>query len=281
MPRLFSQENESPAMRLVGLARLQVAALRLLGILTLVWMAVGSLRVVQYDFWWQLAEGDFLLRAGRLPDAPLASFAAPAAPFINEYPLYEALLALWHRLAGFGGLLAGFSALALAPFLLLLTYWWRSLTRAGSRVAFVGWLAIFCGWWCYYWRIQQRPELLGLFFVFAIGWWAARLSFGGSERRVGSRCASFECLAALLLFAAWANVHGSFWIGWGLLLLWCGQSIWERLEAKRPPEWLRFLGVPVAALLGMFAAPYGIDRVLLPFYQQADRAAVILSPEMR
>jgi hypothetical protein len=56
------------------------------------------------DFWWQLAEGQQMLATGRLTSEPLRAFGLPSTPFVNEYVLYEVLLAAGYSAAGMIGL---------------------------------------------------------------------------------------------------------------------------------------------------------------------------------
>ncbi len=264
--------------------RTQRRFLRILGILSLCWFALESLNVVQYDIWWQLVEGNFFWKTGHFPQTPPSSFAAPAQPYINEYVLYEAVLALWHKVVGWPGLWISFAAAALLPFAWGLAVWWRNLRRLSLRDAFGSWLLLMMGWWCYYWRIQQRPEFVGMLLVFGLTWWLLKQPAQPTakpERTLG------KALGLFLLFAAWTNIHGSFWIGLGILGLWAGQAMLQRLSPVENESrslgrrLLSPLALMCAAGLGTLINPYGIARVLLPLHQQADPVAIVLAPEMR
>jgi hypothetical protein len=79
----------------------------------IVLMSFGERRV---DLWWQLTDGLALLDWYHLPTAPLVAFGFPNQPFVDEYSLYEIVLALLFYLGGFTAIHAAFIAVYLLIF---------------------------------------------------------------------------------------------------------------------------------------------------------------------
>jgi len=77
-------------------------------------------------------------------------------------------------------------------------------------------------------------------------------------------------LAAPLLLLVWANVHGSFMFGLGMLWLWAGCRVAAEIPARGPGGALRGQAAPAAAALAATAAaalvnPFGVRNVITPF----------------
>ncbi len=62
-----------------------------------------------------------------------------------------------------------------------------------------------------------------------------------------------------VLFAVWANTHGGWLVGAGVLLLWCAGSL-----ATRTFPWPWLCGGAVLAIAGTLATPYGFGLWRLP-----------------
>lgn len=58
-----------------------------------------------------------------------------------------------------------------------------------------------------------------------------------------------------LIFIAWANMHGGWLVGFGVLGIWSAFELFESAET-RPPLWA-LIGVPLACLLATLINPYG------------------------
>jgi hypothetical protein len=66
------------------------------------------------DFWWQLSEGQEILAARSVNSPPLRAFGLPASPFVNEYIVYEAIIAVVHNAVGMVGLRIFFGIINIA-----------------------------------------------------------------------------------------------------------------------------------------------------------------------
>jgi hypothetical protein len=77
-------------------------------------------------------------------------------------------------------------------------------------------------------------------------------------------------LAIPLTIAAWANFHGSFMLGLGLLYVKCLLVAWRHFRTGSPPkpdmaEW--FFVASVSTILPGVFSPFGMENLLMPFRQ--------------
>ncbi|MGE3164327.1 MAG: hypothetical protein AB7O52_05445 [Planctomycetota bacterium] len=102
-------------------------------------------------------------------------------------------------------------------------------------------------------RLMLRPHMFSLILVFAV-WWV--LFVGRSRPRV--------LWFLPLLLASWANLHGSFYLGLGIVALGLGMAPGHRASARQ--RWL-ILAACAAALL---VTPHPIAGVLFPLTLTSD-----------
>jgi hypothetical protein len=117
------------------------------------------------DFWWQLLEGQEVLATGNLNGPLPRTFGLPASPFVNEYIVYEAIIALIHKAIGMGGLRVFFGFINVLPFVLVLGVG----LRYRSKVEFTDLLAGTAAFGLLYLRLSQRPEILGSALLILLG----------------------------------------------------------------------------------------------------------------
>lgn len=228
----------------------------LLAVLASVFLAGVILRVgVTPDFPWLQAAGAWILEHRRLPATDLFSWTAAERPWLLYQWGFEVALAAIDRLAGHAGVATVFAWAALAVYLI------GPLHVAARRapallVAAVGALvlAILSV------NLSIRPMIAtsaGLLLQHVVVTWVR----GG---RVGWRGG---CLALLLLYAVWANLHTGFVLGLGSLLLTLAGDWIERRwsEHGEPAGWSAPLRPPrvgalfAAAALGSLITPYGAN----------------------
>lgn len=171
-------------------------------ILGLGFLYLSSCRLWHTDLWGHLAYGRHIWNAGGLPSTePLMPLSRGVA-FVDTSWLSQ--------LIGFGAFeMYGTSAMqfvyAATIMLAIALLAWRCYQRTGSVVVTLGGLLLFA--WVNRFQLQiVRPQLAGLdCFVLLLVLLTAR------------RWSKANWIAIPLLFAAWANLHGSFPIGLGLL----------------------------------------------------------------
>jgi hypothetical protein len=225
-------------------------------------IALMSFGVRQVDLWWQLPEGLAILRTHQLPAAPAAAFGLPSQPFLDEYSLYEIVLAALYRIGGLGAIHAAFIAAYLLVFALPLAPAGRA-PRDLVSCALAAVAAIFL-----INRFEQRPEIVGVLLL------AALVSLLARTREFNRGF----LLRLALLMAIWTNVHSSYLIGLLALALWLVQRTFLAQGAPaRPAGPTLAFAVACAAVL---VNPYGWNRVAFTFAQQHDLGSNLLSREM-
>jgi len=151
-----------------------------------------------YDYWWHLASGRYMVSTGRLPVPDVFSYTASGRHWIAHEWLSEVLMFRLHAVFGVAGPLA-FFGLCLAALVLL-----SFATLGGLRVrplpaaTLVGLLIL--ALWPY---VGPRPQV-GAFALMAAVIWLV-------ERWLRRRDRSIWTLPVLIWL--WGNLHGSFAVG--------------------------------------------------------------------
>lgn len=153
----------------------------------------GLEEIYNYDLWWHLRTGHWILEHGRVPRVDPFTFTVPGAPWLPHYWLSDAVLAATDRILGLEGVVL-LKAAVIAGALVLL---FRLLVRGGTSpflaVALIL-LAILIGRF----RFLLRPHVVA--FPLALA------SFGVLSRwKPGSRRILWIPVIALV----WGNLHGS------------------------------------------------------------------------
>lgn len=209
---------------------------------------VGIERLSDNSFFWHLRTGDLILDHG-IPHADPFSYTAPGTEWVAQSWLAELLYGSLHRTVGAMGIrvvggLVGI-AIAVLAFRLALRLAGERMRAAGLTVAALA--GLYTLW-------SERPLLLGVLFFVALLWVVEV-----PDSWVGRR----PLLALPVLFWLWANVHGSFALGFaylGLHLLgrWVdGHRPWEGRER-------RLLLASALAFAVCFLNPYGVALVTFP-----------------
>ena len=212
--------------------------------------AVGIERLSDNSFFIHLVTGRFILDHG-IPHHDSYSFTAPGTKFIAQSWLAELLYGILDRAFGpFGirmlGALTG-AAITVLAFRLALR-----LSRERMRAALVS-IAALSGLYVLW---SERPLLLGLLF-FMILLWIVEVP----DCRVGRH----PFVSMPVVFWLWANVHGTFALGFGYLVVYLagrwldGARPWEGREQK-------LLVGGAIAFAATFVNPYGPALVLFPIH---------------
>ena len=177
-------------------------------------------RDVAPDIFWQLKDGERIVREWRLPVREDYSFTASGRSMVATEWLAEAAAYIVFRAAGYGGLVALHTALFLLTFIFLLALIRRRLPPLPSLCLLS--LAAFAFVNFYEVKAQNWTFLFTALFLY----WA-ELWENGNEGVAWA-------MSALLL--PWANMHGGFMVGWAILALICLRRAWEtrRLAALAP-----------------------------------------------
>jgi hypothetical protein len=210
--------------------------------LTFAFLAGTLLRADNPDYWWTVKLGEGLLATGRLPEQDWLTFTA-SMPFVEQRWLADIVLAVVHLAGGLevALLLRGVLLMLVSTSLFLMCRKMGATAPAAAVACELALPLIVAG-------ASIRPQLLAipLFTLFLLGTtvWRGRA----------------WTLAALPLgMILWANLHGSFVLGIGLVGIALVGRGWEvGLARWRDDGLLRHLGLLVALCsLAPLVNPYG------------------------
>ena len=224
--------------------------------LALVYLLVLFARgdVTDPDIWWHLRNASDLVRTHHFLHADHFTFTVAGQRWINiewlaELPYYFA----WRWLAAQGLFLVmvlAASAVALGVY---------ALARLRSQDTFASLLAALVVIYFGTVSLAPRPLLFGWIFLVLELWLLEAFRQGRDH------------IAWLpLLFLLWINAHGSWFLGFGLLVLWfaCGlaEGEWGQLYATRwaPAQRRRLLVAIAASFACLFVNPWGWRLVAYP-----------------
>lgn len=210
-------------------SRLAIAIGALFGVL------VTLQPVFDTDLFWHLETGRRTI-AGELPRVDLFSWTVRGMPVFTDQWLGDALLALGRALLDWRGVLL-IRALAVTG---LVTIVCDTALAARPRAPLVAMIAALPAIALSRFVWTDRPELFGLV-CFAI---LVRLLRDGSDRGL---------LLSLPLLALWAQLHGSFALGFGLVLATCA----ARALTDTRERW-RYVPIAAFAVLATLLTPSGL-----------------------
>jgi hypothetical protein len=210
----------------IGLTR----PLNLAGII-LVFAAAMSSRA-DADLWGHVRFGLDTLHAGHLTAVDPYSFTQDT-PWINHEWLSEAQMAAAYAAAG----PAGLQLLKAAIVSIVTVLIWTALARVRLAVRLII-LLVLCVGTIHMWA-NVRPQLWSLLCLALVG------------RILGSKATRLRWWLPLI-FAFWANCHGGWVLGLGVLAVWAGASI-----VHTPASWRAWVGVFGASAIATLCNPYG------------------------
>ncbi len=201
------------------------------------------------DTWMHIAAGQRMLELGAVLHTDPFSYTFASQPWQTHEWLSEVVMALAFRTGGWVGVSLLFGLAAGAGAGLLTCHVGRWIT--GLPLTCIVLLGLMC----------QAPGLLARPHVLAmplLELWTAELVISRSE----GRAPSLARLAPLMV--VWANLHGSFLFGLGLLGAFGLEAAWRArkssLSVLRP--WFVLCPVVLAATV---VSPHGIENLLFPF----------------
>ena len=207
-------------------------------------------KVYNYDIWWHLKTGQWILETGKIPATDPFTFTTPDAAWAPHYWLSDVLFAAVLRISGFNGLIL-FKALVIgAAFFIIFRLMIRQEVNLLLAVALVL-LAVFIG----HFRFLLRPHVF-MFLLSAAFFWA--LSLEGEQRNL-------KLLWLLPLMLLWVNLHGSFFLGLVLTVCLLTEELltagYRRIRKKDAnTKWPTFSMLIFVLLCGItFLNPFGID----------------------
>ncbi|UCF91413.1 MAG: tetratricopeptide repeat protein [Desulfobacterales bacterium] len=227
---------------------------RLMGVLSFLVISFAFLMAVEkvqdYDIWWHLKTGQWILETGKIPKTDPFTFTTPDAAWAPHYWLADVLFAIVLRISGLDGLILFKAFVVSAAFAIIFRLMLRQGVNLLVAVTLVL-LAVFIG----HFRFLLRPHVF-MFLLSAAFFWM--LSVWGGARNL-------KLLWLLPLMVLWVNLHGSFFFGLvltGCLLVeeWLTAG-YRRIRKKEAiTSWPTF-SMLVFVLLGgiTLVNPFGID----------------------
>jgi len=223
-----------------------------LALILLVGFFVAHAQIRDYDLWWHLAAGRWMVAHHALPRFDAFSFTSAGNEWIDLHWLFELILYGVFRLAGGEGLLALLTLIFLAALALVLLYG----SRSGSLTAAVigGLFMILVG----HVNFVLRAHLLSIFFsVLMLNLLALY------RRRQGLE---IYLLAPVML--VWVNCHSLFAVGCVLMAAWGLGEFVDALRRRRlQAESAYLVRLALASCLAVAVCllnPYGVEGFLFP-----------------
>jgi hypothetical protein len=234
--------RRAPRLRAPGLDTLFTLVFALFG-----W-GVGIERLSDNSFFWHLRAGDLILDHG-IPHADVWSYTAPGHRWVAQSWLAEAGYALLDRAGGgfairvFGGLVG--AAITVLAFRLALRLARDRVRAAGVTVAALA--GLYTLW-------SERPLMIGVLLLVVVIW---------TVEAPGSWVGRHPMVTLPIVFCLWANVHGTFALGFAYLAL---HLVGRWLEGARPWEGRerRLAAGAGIGFLACFLNPYGAALVTFP-----------------
>jgi hypothetical protein len=236
--------------------------------------AVTALQpVTEYDTWWHLRTGQWIVEHGTVPTADPFSTTGDAKPWVAYSWLFGLLFHTLYSTLGLQGILLYRVVLAVAIVAAIAHLVARRQRHFALNAGLVAAAAVALTPLL----VGERPGLISILFCTLT--LDAILALREAER----------CRAVWLLplaYAVWANVHVQFVHGLFLLGLACAAPLADRLlggqrdgrhaDTWGSPGWWRLVGLTAACFLATFLNPYGVRlySVVIEYARQKETYAL-------
>jgi len=250
-PGVAARETDAPSLLDRAVAALPLSAL-------VVVVAFAFRRLDDFDTWWHLASGRWIVQHLSIPDADVLSFTVPQNEWINLQWLYDvAIYGVW-AIGGANGLVVASTLCFLLTFVLLARYIGRHVGPIPTTLLLL-WVATTVNE-----RFVIRPEMASFPLLVAV---QLVLAKGRENPR------RLRWLVPLMML--WANMHSLFILGVAAV----GCAIAGALVAQLPllpPLWRRDSSWPAparralmiwggASIAATLVNPYFLRALLFPF----------------
>lgn len=221
-----------------------ILTLALGGVLFAITVAKG---VQDPDYFWHLTAGKLIAETGRVPATDPFSFTWFGQPWTPHEWLSELLIYSITSVVGRIGALVAFGFFPLAIFATLAA----ALSRQGARVLAIG-LPFALGAFVLVGYVTLRPQAVSWFLIAALLWFlmAARPD---RPRRM---------LLLIPLFVLWANLHGLYVIGLGIVGVYLLFTLAGRTPMSTARGWV--IGATAGAIGASMVTPAGPIGILYP-----------------
>ncbi|MFN2375195.1 MAG: hypothetical protein ABR538_01575 [Candidatus Binatia bacterium] len=214
-------------------------------------------RLDDFDTWWHLAAGRWIVRHGSIPQTDVLSFTVPGNEWINLQWLYDVLLYGFWSVGGDSGLVLVSAACFVATFALLARHLGQQAGAVTSTLLLL-WVAATVNE-----RFLIRPEMASFPLLAAV----QLVLFQGR-----SRPERLPWLVPLMML--WANLHSLFILGVAAVACAIGGAMvaeipllpegWRRDSAWPAAARRRLLLWGAASIAATLANPYFVRAILFP-----------------
>ncbi len=221
------------------------------------------------DLWGHVSYGNWILDHRALPTEDPYVRLADGVPIVATAWLSQVIFAVIERMGGAEGLSNAFAITVLLTFVVYARVFYLQTRRAGLACggAFLVWLIDFTR------HAVIRPEIFGTLCFACLLWLIVRADPGDSDAATDTRSDERVpwglWLGIPVLFAIWANLHGSFVVGFAVLgSFFLGRSlqvVWQirQLSAVFADTWVRrWLLLTELAVAASLINPYGMDLLI-------------------
>ena len=201
------------------------------------------------DTYWHLAVAEWMHRHAAVPAADPFSFTLRGAPWVAHEWLSEILLGAVHHVFGWAGLVA-VTAVTAAAVIGLLARFLVDRMKPVRAIMLLSLTPIALDG-----HILARPHMFGLL---AMTLWTVQLARAAEQ---GQR----PHLMWAALMALWANLHGSFIFGLGMIAVFALDACLTAPDIDRRATLIAWSKFAVASLLAAVLTPFGIHSLTFPF----------------
>lgn len=243
----------------------------LVGIGCLFFMYYNYTKLFHSDFWGHVAYGSWMLDHGQLPTQELFVKWAAGVPLVCTAWLSQALLGAISRSGDVEWFSHLFAATMLATYVTFAVAFYRQTRHWATAVVccLLAWVVVFSR------HSIIRPEIFGslcfaaLSLILVLSDSARNREAGQQAGSMGRGQATLHWAGVFVLFVLWANLHGSFIVGYALLGAYLlGRAVevlWQKSDLQevfRDRLFQQRLIACELAVAGSVLNPYGFDLLI-------------------
>jgi hypothetical protein len=214
---------------------------------------LGCFPMADFDVWWHLRTGQFILEHGAVPRVDIYTYTNAGRPWIDIYWLFQVVIGLIYRAGGVSALVLLKAAAGVVIVALALAARRPGATAGPAVLVWLPALIALSG------RLCERPELFSLLFL------AGFLAVLG---HAAERPRWLWVLPVLQLL--WVNCHGFFVLGPLVIAAYAVEWLYQRARtgSAGPPQLARtFALAGGAVIVACLVNPYGLGAVRLSIEQ--------------
>ncbi|MEZ0297703.1 MAG: tetratricopeptide repeat protein [Candidatus Methylacidiphilales bacterium] len=275
-------EDYGPLLRLLTVAESLLPWMFTVALCSFVVLYTFVPQVGTNDMGWHITQGRWMWANGAALGTDIFNYPNAGNPLVNEYPLFQLIIACVYHYAETGpALLNAVCWVGLFGWICIVAI---RLKGFGAIMAtlLLSIIVMSLG------RLVLRPELMTYFGVLFFMLWLLRYAGG----RAPKSWLEFWPLAAVQV--AWINCHSGFIVGLAILGFFAAEMLIREVMALRKNgsglSWVQavrasHLGTWTGGVLLVGAAclinPYGLKRLLLPFYHHDSFVIKVYATEMQ